>query len=132
MPEGGAYWQKVGLEAVAVIDYTGDDTNNREIPLGDTYDEVRLYPRGNLDNSTGFAAHAWSFRTATTHAYGLIDQKLAQYLRAWVGTPADPYWKGLVASRDAVHLGTNGALDWSTNRNARLYSLVCYRYRSVR
>lgn len=126
MPEGGAYWQKVGLEAILILDYAGDGVANREIPLGDVYDEVEVM---GLDNF-GASGNGVFLARAVWEGHNLLCL-INNVHKMYGGTNADTLWRGFNPARDRLLLGTTAGLG-STNQNTRPFRVRAKKFRSVR
>ena len=111
------------MTKVLIDTYTGNGAANREIDLGDDYDEVHIY----LDTSKQYdvlhLAHAYAIRTT----YGAENH---QYHRS--GASANLIFQGKMTGADAnkIKLGT-GATDESTNRNTWVYRIIARKYANV-
>lgn len=128
MGTGGAYWLDLGeLEAVRILDYTGDGTNNRQIDLGDVYDEVEIRTRENKAATGGWVVQAWALR----EIYGVLHYA-SNALKALAGVTGAALWKGFTAGRDKVDLGTDGSANSSTNASGERFRLRAKKFRSVR
>ena len=128
------YATKAGaLAAIAVIDYTGDNVDNRAIPLGDVYDEVEVTSRDSMATNVDHLVRAHAVFGAGAQSYG-IDYNVgaSNVMRNTCGAAAATMWQGFGAARDTVVCGSNGISTTGTNRSGFLYRIVARKYRSVR
>lgn len=129
----GAYWipsaASPAISKVLVRDYTGDNTNSREIDLGDDYDYVQIVMgREGITDATPHLHHAWALGT---DAWG-ISYQLSQQ-ESVVGTSANSWWAGKMSGADAnkIKLGANGTLNIGCNYLNRQYRILAMKFADV-
>lgn len=129
MGEGGPYWLDQGeLTRVRLIDYTGDGTNDRVIPLGVVCDEVKIIRTDVRNPAVDHLATAYA--TRDTYAVYYEDGAAGAVAHAGGGL-ADAMWQGFNPARDSVILGSAGGNSKGTNQNAVTYRIVAKKYRSM-
>lgn len=112
---------ETGVVKSTVVDWTGDDANDREIDLGDDYDLVLVFAQSAFGSAerlgTAYAVRAF---------YGIYYNDTTNYIKHLLGAIADTYWQGKMTGADAnkIKLGSSGASQEGCNRNTGSYRAV--------
>jgi hypothetical protein len=111
------------IEATVIHDYTGDNTHNREIDLGDDYDLIFVVTRDSRAASVDHAA--WGYAIQTVYGYMREDGPNAR-MQHWAMGAGNSYFQGKMTGADAnkVKLGSNGPLAAGLNVAGNLYRIV--------
>lgn len=120
--DGGA------LAAVLVRDYTGDNNNNREIDLGDDYDEILIVPTTAFQVNTNHAIFAWAFGDA----HGVLNNLNTSVARHSSGSYADDKFQGKVAGTTKIKLASVGSNAYGCNASGVGYRIIAKKYAMVR
>lgn len=122
----GAYSGILASEAAVcaskILDYTGDDANDRDIDLGDDYDIVLIFEDSNLV-SANHLAMAYAVRDVKGC---FIQVGSSTSVSHSTGSSSDTYWKGKLTGADAnkIRLGGNGASPYGTNASGVDYRVL--------
>lgn len=132
--EDAAVWVEVtagGGVVVKAIDHTweGDGTTDREIDLGDDYDEIRIYYEENGAYNVNHLAMAYAFRTT----YGTMKHDgTAQHVMHYSQASSGNYFKGKMTGGDSSKLllgGSGGA--GTTNENGKTFRAIGLKFSSM-
>lgn len=119
------------LEKILIDKYTGDGTNNRELDLGDIYDEIHIYNCESIDKEEAGELTAWAIR----NTYGLIYEDLDDKVAAGeTDGAADNFFQGRMFSagdENKIKLGSDASNKRGTNYNGWEYQIVAKKYRAI-
>lgn len=110
---------ETGVAKSTVVDWTGDDTNDREIDLGDDYDVVLVFPRA----GHGALAHLCT-AYALRDIYGAyIFATVVNAVTHTSGSHGETYWQGKMSGADVnkIQLSKVGNSPYGTNASGVTY-----------
>jgi hypothetical protein len=102
-----------GVAKSIVVDWAGDETDNRVIDLGDDYDLVLVFE----DTDVGSASHlAMAHALQTVYGVFIHDNSTTATLHR-TGSGGAAYWQGKMSGVDAnkIKLGSDGSDVHGTN-----------------
>ncbi len=109
----------------AVVDYTGDGTNSREIEIGFVPDFVLVVTRDNYTAATDHLGLAWAIRDAFGVLYELGASVVARHV---ANASGNAQWLGIVGSPSTkIRLGSNGASTYGTNLTGVDYRVLAFK-----
>lgn len=113
---------------VLIRDYTGDDTNDRVIDLGDDYDRIEIRPRSSWTTAHWHMAFAIAIRTAYDLTYRTNIEMKHECMAA-----ANNHWQGKMTGGDAnkIKLGAIGNDSPGTNKIAHDYRILAMKFSEV-
>lgn len=127
-------WLKEEFDMISKVlldTYTGDNTDNRIIDLGDNYDEVHIYLETPRDSDQLHIAEAYAFSLT----YGTIQERdTIDKAIHMSGEYADLFWKGKMFSggdETKIKLGSNGDSKRGCNYTGWIYRIVAKKYRVI-
>jgi len=114
---------------VLIDTYEGNGTNNRELDLGDDYDEVRIYLEENKDYIADHLAEAYAIGTT----YGISLHRSGSDVEHRSMGICNEMWQGKMTGGDVnkIKLGSNAGYDFGTNENGWTYRIVAKKYCDV-
>ena len=123
VPGGGV------LEKAMLRDYVGDNTNSREIDLGDDYQWVIVRELGNVGSGTVHNVLGW----ALTDSYNTLYNAGSGDIRSTLGSGANSIFQGKLTGGDAnkIKLGTSGASADGLNVSGRNYRILALKFSEV-
>jgi hypothetical protein len=113
---------ETGVGASKVLDYVGDDANDREIDLGDDYDVVLVIEDSNVATANHLAL-AYAIRDAYGVFFYFSSTPAATHR---CGSGGSQYWQGKMSGVDAnkIKLGIGGASPYGTNASGVNYRVL--------
>lgn len=132
----GAYWILAGLvEAISLQVYTGDNTNNRLIDLGDEYDLVIVVLSSPGGAGVDHFQFAYSMPTdfAGVLLGALWNKGTGDQAQCAAGISANNYFQGIQsgADRTKIKLGALGTTNWGSNFLAWDYIVIAFKFGPV-
>ncbi len=117
------------LSKVLIDTYLGNDWNDREIDLGDDYDEVHIYLEEDKNYNAHHAVEAYAVRGTYGHSWNHATITAVHASMA----DANPYFQGKMTGADVnkIKLGSEG--DWATGTNVggNTYRIIAKKYSTV-
>ena len=116
------------LAGVLIRDYTGDNTNNRVIDLGDDYDLVVVFGASNAASTTQHGAVA----VALGDTFNSMYRDAADFFHT-VGVSVTTNWQGKMPGADAekIKLGGVGGAQTGFNNGSKLYRILALKFAGV-
>ena len=115
---------------VLIRDYTGDDSHNRVIDLGDDYDVVCIITgEGHSYNST-HPAVAFACRD---YYYTFVSNNILAGVRHYANAPSNSNFQGKMSGADAtkIKLGSTGTKQDGTNDGTKVYRIYAFKFAGV-
>ena len=117
-------------EKVLIRDYVGDATNNREIDLGDDYQEVHIYIADSFAINADHLAEVYAIGTV----YGVLyNSGSTSTVRHSTMASGNSRWQGKMTGGDAnkIKLGSSGASAGGSNASGVNYRIIAKKFSSV-
>ena len=126
----GSAWVEL-LGAVLIRKYTGDDTNDREIDLGDDYDYIEIFADESKTRTVDHLVRAWALLDDN---YGIIaEDGAASDARSYVHSNGDSRFQGKMTGGDVnkIKLGSAGSTLNGTNASGHLYVIFGRKFSAI-
>ena len=118
------------MTKVLIDTYEGDDTNDREIDLGDDYDEIHIYLEEVRDYNEHHLAHVYII--SNTYGSEAHDGTTNQVVHRAM-SDANIHIQGKMTGADVnkIKLGSVGNSIFGTNYNGWTYRIIAKKYANV-
>jgi len=120
-------WDKIDT-ILEVLDHTyeGDNTNDREIDLGDNYDFIQVWLEEPDSYASDHGALAYAFRTC----YGVFYEHATSRCSHDAQGSNKYFWQGKMtgADEDKIKLGTIGSSNRGFNESGRTYRILAMKF----
>jgi len=123
------YWRAEAVEKVLIRGYTGDDTNDRVIDLGDNYDLILIFGIGSYTYVQDHAILAYALGTCYGSMIDAMGSGMGHHSSHQEGAAGNAWFRGKVAN--TIVLGSAGTLPYAFNAAGRSYRIFALKLRKV-
>lgn len=126
----GAAWKAMTVEKAIDHTWEGDNTNNREIDLGDDYDFILIHVEEDHASNSDHPGLAIAFRSLYGLFYNLAS---GTYVRHLSMATTNVNWQGKMFGGDItkIKLGSTGNAAIGLNLTGQTYRLIGFKFQAM-